>query len=139
LWTLDVNDCYYANKDNMQELLRRYYEPRKKTFTMKDANTMFVIEADCSIAVQDVNYSWMMSKMTIVSETKNYQAYDDIKLVEFYEFFARLADCRFPGEAFDTTTKIEMLMDLIFKKLLGRNRNEVTKEVEEESESDDDY
>jgi hypothetical protein len=32
-----------------------------------------------------------------------------------------------------------MLMDLIFKKILGRSRNEVTKEVEEESESDDDY
>ena len=101
LWTLEVNDCYYANKDYMQELLRRFHEPRKKTFTMKDANTMFVIEAECRISPNDVNYAWFMSKMTNVNETKNYGAYDDIKLVEFYDFFGRLADRRFPEDSYD--------------------------------------
>jgi len=106
----------------MKDLLKRYHEPRKKTFTAKDAERMFIIEADIQIAVLDVSYSWFMCKMTNVSETKNFAAYDDIKLVEFFEFFARLADCRFPGEAMSTDVKVEMLMDLIFKKILNRNR-----------------
>ena len=111
MWTLEVNDVFNVNKDYMQELLRRYHEPRKKTFTMKDANTMFSKELDINIAEQDIGYSWFMSKMTNVQEVKNYNAYDDIKVVEFYEFFARLADRRYPGDHLETHVKVEMLMD----------------------------
>lgn len=80
-----------------------------------------------------------MSKMTNVQEVKNYNAYDDIKVVEFYEFFARLADRRYPGDHLETHVKVEMLMDQVFIKLLHKARIEVTIEEEEESESDDDY
>jgi len=36
-----------------------------------------------------------MSKMTVSRENNNYYKYDDLKMVEFFEFLARLAEKRF--------------------------------------------
>jgi hypothetical protein len=123
----------------MQDLLRKYHEPRKKSFTLKNAEQLFISEADINIAPIDVTYAWGMSQMTNVLETKNFVQYDDLRLVEFYEFFARLADRRFPGEERSVDVKVEMFMDLIFPKILNKKRIPVNIEVEEDSESDDDY
>ena len=78
-----------------------------------------------------------MCKMTIVNETKD--DYDKLVFVEFLEFVARLADCKFPGNVTPLETKLEMFMDLIFPKILNKQPVPSKGEVEEESESDLDY
>lgn len=75
--------------------------------------------------------------MTIKNEVNNYKDYNNMKLVEFLEFLARMADCRFPGET-PLEEKIEKLLDVLFP-LVGFERKTVSQELEVESESDDDY
>jgi hypothetical protein len=60
-------------------------------------------------------------------------------MVEFMEFFARLADAKFPGRTTVLETKLEMLMDLIFPKLLNKLPVPSKGELEEDSESDIDF
>jgi hypothetical protein len=60
-----------------------------------------------------------------------------MKLPEFIEFLARLADKRFPGEL-ELHEKLELMLDKILP-LVHFDRQPVVVEQEEESESDDEY
>ena len=98
---------------------------------------MILKEAGFECPVTDITYCWGMSKMTIAREDKNYHKYDNMILVEFIEFLARLADRKFPAEL-DLHEKVEMMLDKILP-LVNYERNTVAVVLEEESESDDEY
>ena len=79
-----------------------------------------------------------MSKMTVVREDKNFHKYDEMNVVEFLEFIARIADKRFSSPDLTLLEKLELMLDRILA-VVGWGRNVVNSQVEEESESDDEY
>ena len=79
-----------------------------------------------------------MSKMTVVREDKNFHKYDEMNVVEFLEFIARIADKRFSSPDLTLLEKLELMLDRILA-VVGWGRNVVSSQVEEESESDDEY
>ena len=85
-----------------------------------------------------------MSKMTVISELNQYTAYMKLEFVEFLEFIARIATAKYrhatdEGAASMTlASKLEDVLDDILRNY-GLTRTEVVVELEEISESDDDY
>ena len=138
LWNLEVSDTYLANMDLIKKLMNFYHQPRKYTFTRDDAYQMILRDAEMDMVHTDIVYAWGMSKMTVPKEESKYGNYDDIKLVEFLEFIARMAEKRVPGDDMPLVTKIEMFLDELFD-IIKQERRPVSIEQEEESESDDDY
>ena len=66
-----------------------------------------------------------------------------MQFVEFLEFIGRLAHIRFKNSSQEMaaqplTTKVELILDDLFQGF-GLTRNDVNIEIEEFSESDDDY
>jgi hypothetical protein len=55
------------------------------------------------------------------------------------EFLARLSDKRFPNNAIGLETKLEMLLKILFVQILKKQPIPVSNEVDEESESDEEY
>jgi len=101
---------------------------------------MFITELDIGITPLDICYCWGMCKQTVIKETKHYDRYGELTIAEFLEFFARIANRRLPDEAQPLEEKIAIFMDTTYPALLnGAKRIEVSTEIEEESESDDDY
>jgi hypothetical protein len=49
--------------------------------------------------------------MTISKELKHYNSYDELNLVEFMEFIARIADMRYPGDTFTLPVKVKNLLE----------------------------
>ena len=96
----------------------------------------------------DVTFAYGMSKMTVVSELSNYQNnYKQLEFIEFLEFVGRLATARFrkavstnnvTSEQLSLLGKLEDTLDELLENH-DLTRTEVTKIMEEESESDDDY
>ena len=80
---------------------------------MKDATSMLTQDIDIGVTNLEITYCWGMSKMTVLDETNKYPNHNNILLVEFLEFLARIADCRFQGEI-PLEEKIEMLLDALF-------------------------
>ena len=76
--------------------------------------------------------------MTVVREDKNFHKYDEMNVVEFLEFIARIADKRFSSPDLTLLEKLELMLDRILA-VVGWGRNVVSSQVEEESESDDEY
>jgi len=64
-----------------------------------------------------------MSQMTIANEKKNYERYNDLKPVEFLEFFSRMAELRFPTDALPLANKLVLLMNIVFPQLLRKQPN----------------
>ena len=101
-----------------------------------------------NIRESDVTFAYGMSKMTVVSELSSFQNnYKQLEFVEFLEFVGRLATARFrkavssnnvTSEQLSLLGKLEDTLDELFENY-DLTRTEVTKMVEEESESDDDY
>lgn len=96
----------------------------------------------------DVTFAYGMCKMTVVAEISNFSnTYGKLEFVEFLEFVARIATARFrkimsttnvTSEQTSLLGKLEDTLDELFENY-DLTRNEVTKQVEEASESDDDY
>ena len=83
-------------------------------------------------------YCFGMSKMTVVSETKESKKYDRIELSEMCEMICRCAESKFKGAGLTHAQQIEVILDELFT-LTGYTRREVNVQHEELSESDDDY
>jgi hypothetical protein len=115
-----------------------YHKPRKATFTRADAVDLIIRAAGFECAATEVLYCWGMSKMTVAREDKHYNRYDEMKIVEFMEFLARLATKRFPSQDLTLVEKIELVLDRILA-VIKWTRNLVPVRTEEESESDDEY
>jgi hypothetical protein len=93
---------------------------------------------DLGIVVDHVNYAIGMCQMTIVKETKAFHMYDDLRTVEFMEFIARVAELRCPGDEFPLTIKVKELCTVLFE-VVHKTFVDSNNEVEEESQSDDEY
>jgi hypothetical protein len=137
LWSLGCSDLYEANIRGLNQLLERFHEPRKNTFTMKDAIHMLTVEVDIGVTQMELVQCWGFSKMTVKNEVNEFKKYNDMKLVEFLEFLARISESTFPGET-PLEEKIEKLLDCIFP-LVGFERRLVSTELEVESQSDEEY
>jgi len=80
-----------------------------------------------------------MSKMTIYNETTSIENYTKLRFVEFLEFLGRLAFLKYKLEKdWSFKEKCEALFDDIFF-AFSLERNEVTVDIQEVSESDNDY
>ena len=70
--------------------------------------------SNVNLGVQNAYYCLGMSKMTVKDDSP--QSYNLLKLPEFYEYLARVADVKFSDDEyshFSMAKKIEMTLDLI--------------------------
>jgi hypothetical protein len=106
-----------------------------------DAQKMACIDCALGISEPDVKQCFGLSKMTVYDEGRYGANYTKMLFVEFLEFIGRLAHSKFK---YDPTkalcSKIEDLLDeLLPNHWLNLTRNDVDVQVEEISESDEDY
>ena len=80
--------------------------------------------------------------MTVVDESDDgIKKYNKLYFVEFLELIGRIADIKFRGTEVGNlplNKKIEYVLDELLQ-LVEAKRNEVDIDIEEESESDDEY
>jgi hypothetical protein len=69
LWTLEVNDMFYANLDHIRRIWTHYFSPSKKYFSMSDAHSLFLRDTKTEITEKDFYFAYGMSKMTISKES----------------------------------------------------------------------
>ena len=69
LWTLEVNDMFYANLDHIRRIWTNYFSPSKKYFSMTDAHSLFLRDTKTEITEKDFYFAYGMSKMTISKES----------------------------------------------------------------------
>lgn len=86
----------------------------------------------------EVKYCYGMSKMTIVNEKASFKQYQVMREVEFFEFLVRLANQKYQGWHQPLHVKLEQLLDELLK-MVKCKRLPVQIDVEEFSESDDEY
>ena len=92
-----------------------------------------------AISEDDVKFAFGMSKMTVFNEIQHHMLYRNMKFVEFLEFLCRMAHLKFKGNTdLNLVQKLEFLLDELFA-AYTMQRHEVNIEVEEISESDDEY
>ena len=138
VWNLAVNDVLSANKEGVLKLMSSRYTTRKQYLSLVDMKNMICKDSGLLIGEPEVNYCFGMSKMTLVSERSNYKHYKTIKEPEFMEFLVRLADYKYKTWAQPINIKLELLLDELFR-MIGYKRVPVKVDIEEHSESDDDY
>ena len=110
---------------------------------VRDCQQLCMQDAPCGVSENDVTFAYGMSKMTLVNEIQNYKTYQQMQPIELWEFLARIAVAKFKSSSEDMqsqplATKIEFVFDDIFP-FFELTRSEVNVEIEEASESDDDY
>ena len=77
--------------------------------------------------------------MTVIDEIKQNPKYHRMEFVEFLEFIGRLAHIRYKADLeSNLSDKMEIILDEVFAGF-GLTFNEVLIEIEEYSESDEDY
>ncbi len=132
-----------ANLEGIKKIYNYYQEPRKKFMTMADALNLMIRDTQIGIGEKEAIYCYGMSKMSVVFEQDNMGQYKVLKLVELLEMIGRIAHFKFKdnaelNESMSLAQKIEHILDIMLK-LVGVPRKDVTLNILEESESDDDY
>ena len=69
LWTMEVNDIFKPNLNNIKLLMKRFYAPRKDKLTKEDAISIFTALTSLLPEVTSIRI-FGMSKMTVITETK---------------------------------------------------------------------
>ena len=143
LWTMDVNDIFESNLDNLKRIYDRYRTPTKQLMDHLDCVDLCTRDAQLSITEKDILFCFGYCHMTVLNEEKQWKTYHSLQFVEFLEFLGRIAHFRFRSAnaevaSLPLTNKIEIILDDLMQGF-GLVRNEVNVEVEEFSESDDDY
>jgi len=69
LWTLEVNDLFYANLEHIRRIYHSYFTVIKKFFSKEDAHRLFLRDTDLKITEKDFYLAYGTSKMTISKET----------------------------------------------------------------------
>ena len=111
----------------------------RKSFLFDDAKNLCLKHCELGINEREVILCFGMSKMTVYNEVTQCENYFKMQFVEFIEFIGRLAYTKYKGSTdLSFGEKIEQLLDDIFPSF-GLTRQDVVIEVEEISESDDDY
>ena len=132
-----------ANLEGIKKIYNFYQEPRKKFMTMTDSLNLMIRDTQLGIGEKEAIYCYGMSKMSVVMEQDNMGQYKILKLVELLEMIGRAAHFKYKdnsdlSESMTLAQKIEHVLDVMLK-LVGVARKDVTLNVVEESESDDDY
>ena len=138
-----MNDVLEANLEGIKKIYNFYQEPRKKFMTQVDAMNLMIRDTQLGIGEKEATFCYGMCKMSVVFEQENMGQYRILKLVELLEMIGRVAHYKFKdnadlAESLTLAQKIEHVLDIMLK-LVGVPRKDVTLNVLEESESDDDY
>ena len=142
MWTLPVCDSMEPNIDQLKSIYDKYIGARKPTIDIKDCYEIFFNKTKLLTMEKYVMQCFGMSKMTIVSESKDFRKYYNLQFIEFLEMIGRVAFFKFKEDPEmhkqPLQTKIEFVMD----DLLGAyGMTRIPPEIREldESESDDEY
>ena len=138
LWTIDVNDVLEANLENLKKIYQSYLTQVHKFMDLKDC---IAVCAPLEMSEKDIALAFGMSKMMVIDEVRFYKKYQQLEFVEFLEFIGRAADVKYKGSGMASeplASKIENVLDEIMLPF-NLNRSEVEVQIEEFSESDDDY
>ena len=124
LWTLEVDDLFKANQAGIAALYKftKNGNPSKESkgkewnqLTMEDA--CFLIES-AGFSGQEheknVGLAYALSKITIIDDMEDFEKYNNMRKVEFYEFLGRIAELLFPGEL-PLSKKIGRLLTILLK------------------------
>lgn len=99
LWTMEVNDIFKPNLNNIKLLMKRFYEPRKDKLTTADAVSIFSSLTSLLPEVTSMHI-YGMSKMTCIQETKEIGKYKTLNNVtELIEMIGRAAQEVYKEEA----------------------------------------
>ena len=115
LWTMEVNDIFKPNLNNIKLLMKRFYAPRKDKLTKEDAVSIFASLTALTPEVTALRI-FGMSKMTCITETKEIAKYKTLNnITELIEMIGRAAYEVYKEEAGLTLVeKIIKIMDAIF-------------------------
>ena len=141
LWTIDVNDLLESNLENLDLVYRRFRTPTKQFLDLEDCINLCTRDTNLGISEKDILFCFGYCQMTVVNEEKHWKQYHTLQFVEFLEFVGRLAHFRFKsssGASQPLSEKIESILDDMLPPY-GLTRNDVNIEIEEISESDEDY
>ena len=143
LWTMDVNDIFEANIAPLKTIFNYYKSPSKPNVTIDDCIVMCTQRSNLEVSEKDIAFCYGYSHQTVINEERQSARYKNLEWVEFLEFIARVAHSRFKSASEEVASqplhqKIEFILDDLLQGH-GLQRQEVNIEVEEFSESDDDY
>lgn len=115
LWTMEVNDIFKPNLNNIKLLMKRFYAPRKDKLTKEDAVSIFASLTGLTPEVTALRI-FGMSKMTCIMETKEIAKYKTLNnITELIEMIGRAAYEGYKEETGLTLVeKIIKIMDAIF-------------------------
>jgi len=136
-----VNDILEANLEGLKKVYEYYFEPRKKYMTMADALRLMMHDTPLAMSEKDAKYCYGMCKMTVLQEMDQSWQYKQLQFVELLEMLGRIAEFKFREtelEGLELAKKLEYILDDVLS-LVEVSRKDVNIQVDEKSESDDDY
>ncbi|CDW72588.1 UNKNOWN [Stylonychia lemnae] len=141
LWVMEVNDILEANLEGLKKVYSYYWEPRKKFMTYQDTINLMLRDSQLNLIEKDAVYCYGMCKMSVITESNDTWQYKQLKFVELLELIGRIAILKFKNSENETLAlykKIEYILDILLK-MVEVQRKDVNIQVNEESESDDEY
>ena len=89
----------------------------------------------------DLKFCYAMSKMVVTNEALSYAQYNKLQFAEWLEFIGRLGDLKYrntPDAEEPLAWKIEQVLEELIP-MFGMKKNAVNLNIEDNSESDNDY
>ena len=114
---------------------------RGTRMTYKDSLRLFCEKSSLQMQEEIVKYCFIMCKMTVCNEEKEYHNYFDLRFVEFLEMIGRIAVEYARGSEIANETleqKMKVVLDSLFA-LVSKERREVVIPDPDISDSDPDY
>ena len=144
LWNLDVDDLFKANRANMDKLykLGKTGDHTKDLNAFELADAIFLLEMSGYRGVNNldnIGLAYSLSKMTIINEMEDFDSYNNLKKVEFYEFLGRFAELSYEGDI-PLVQKLGRLLTIVFEKCINSKIifPDFEKDIETDSDFDDD-
>ena len=139
LWKQDIQNIFEANLDNLRRIYSLHFSSVKKFVYWDDILNIFNRDFVSGLNENELLQCFGKSKMPVSNEPQNYRSYSLMQFVEFIEFVGRVSDLKYrsmPEMPFKD--RLENFLDELCP-AYGLQRKEVLIEVDEQSESDDDY
>ena len=113
LWTLEVDDIFKANEENLKIVFSRYFTQIKKNMDLQDCYQLCFTDTQLGVKENDICMCFGMSKMTIKDEVlQQGNNYISLKFVEFLEFIGRIAHVKYKNQSdLNLETKLEFTLD----------------------------
>ena len=140
LWTLEVDDLFKANEAGVAALYlfakQGSHTKEWHALTMDDA--CFIIEA-AGFPGQElqglVGVAYALSKITIIDDMEDFDNYNSLKKVEFYEFIGRISELLFPGDL-PLFRKIGRLLGILLEKFTEHELKKPMLDADVDTDSD---